>query len=606
MIGIRVASAGVCVGLLTGVTAVAPPANANGNCITWFAGRGTGTTLDPYLVSSADDLSEVRFCRDKAFSQTTDIALTGTWTPLGASGGAATSFSGVYDGNNFRITGLLTTDVTLAEVGLFGRTSSATIRETHVSGSIVGANLVGGLIGDAVNTSIVDSSAAVTIVAGDPADPGTLVDIGGLVGAANGSTITTSRASGNISRQTGISTGNRFGGLVGFADGCTISASSASGTVSGNVRVGGLVGNVNGGSLSTSFATGAVTATGLAAGGLVGNLAGNGAAPNNASDVYARGTVTSTSSSVGALIGEYTGGSGSGTRLRGYATGLTTGSTAIGGFVGAATGNPNWTAGYWDTETTGRSNAAGSGSPTGLTGQTTTAMKNIDTYIAGGWSISTTWSASGSTWGICSSVNDGYPYLQATYTSDPCPRAGTPSPTVFTLALDANGGVCTSTSVSGDSGTWVALPAATACTREGFTLAAWSTSRTGGGITLAPGGFTLLTDNNSLYAIWQKNTGPITPTQQTAASSLIRFENLSLTRSGPRERRVTVRGVIRGLAPGQSVQCWFRTSRSAGFTPENVQVTQPGGTFVWTHAARRQLSAYCVAPDGTRSDLLRI
>jgi len=57
-------------------------------------------------------------------------------------------------------------------------------------------------------------------------------------------------------------------------------------------------------------------------------------------------------------------------------------------------------------------------------------MTNVDTYldtsiVFTAWSIGSGWDSSGTkTWGICSAFNDGYPFLNALYSSDPCTGGG--------------------------------------------------------------------------------------------------------------------------------------------------------------------------------------
>lgn len=121
-----------------------PAAHANGNCVTYFDGLGTGTSDDPYLVDSQLDLAEVAFCLSSHFLQTGDIALSGTWTPLGSSG---TPFTGSYDGGRYSITGLSAGNSSATYVGLFGATSGAQISYLTVTGSITASSTAGGIAG---------------------------------------------------------------------------------------------------------------------------------------------------------------------------------------------------------------------------------------------------------------------------------------------------------------------------------------------------------------------------------------------------------------------------------------------------------------------------
>ena len=77
-----------------------------------FSGQGTGTEKDPYQVTNADELFEVRNDLSAFYKQMNDIDLE-TWIQEESPGkgwpsiGTATSpFMGYYDGNNKSIKGL--------------------------------------------------------------------------------------------------------------------------------------------------------------------------------------------------------------------------------------------------------------------------------------------------------------------------------------------------------------------------------------------------------------------------------------------------------------------------------------------------------------------
>lgn len=101
-----------------GLTAVAPPSLASGlappGCGESFSG-GTGTTADPYLISSAADFTALNGdsdCWAGEFLQTANIDMGGiTWdisagTPTSTTGTDTTPFSGTYDGGTFEVSGL--------------------------------------------------------------------------------------------------------------------------------------------------------------------------------------------------------------------------------------------------------------------------------------------------------------------------------------------------------------------------------------------------------------------------------------------------------------------------------------------------------------------
>jgi hypothetical protein len=73
-----------------------------------------------------------------------------------------------------------------------------------------------------------------------------------------------------------------------------------------------------------------------------------------------------------------------------------------------------------------------------------------------------------------------------------------------TLDFNANGGTCTVTD-SGlvIDGVWITVPTAKQCTRPGYTLLGWNPRADGGDpLGFDPGGWTVMTGDNTLYAIW--------------------------------------------------------------------------------------------------------
>ena len=202
-------------------------------------------------------------------------------------------------------------------------------------------------------------------------------------------------------------------------------------TVSGIAYVGGLIGAVQTQSqpatISRTSSTAVVTG-GEYSGGLVGVT--ENAAIN---DSYARGAVTGTYY-VGGLIGTAV----NSTLVRDYATGRVTATNSGGGLVGSDVGpaSTTTTASYWDTSTTGQSTSLFG------TGASTAQMTTIGTFSAAGWGIVSGWQAatSATPWGICSTVNDGYPFLLAEYATSPCPAApAAPAATVVAPTCASTG-----------------------------------------------------------------------------------------------------------------------------------------------------------------------
>jgi uncharacterized repeat protein (TIGR02543 family) len=264
------------------------------------------------------------------------------------------------------------------------------------------------------------------------------------------------------------------GGLAGRNLGGEISNSYVTGSVSGKAsNVGGLIGyNYYDGTVSNSFATANVTGSGSNIGGLIGNNYGT------ISYSYAAGNVTATGigTNIGGLIGN-----NNGTNSYGYATGSVTGTgSKVGGLIGNNNGTVSY--GFYDSSTTGQSDT-GKG-----VGQTTTAMKMQSTYENQSWNFT-------SVWGINSSRNNGYPYLQAiqkyvTYdgngnTGGNAPIDSTSYSPGVTVKVDSN---------------------AVTLVRTHYTFAGWNTKADGSGTDYAAGAaFSMGSSNVTLYAKWTLN-----------------------------------------------------------------------------------------------------
>ena len=120
-----------------------------------FAG-GSGTEKDPYLISDAYQLSDMRNYRTSYFKLMNDIDLsewiaenspTAGWMPVGT---YSAPFSGFLDGNNCTIRGLVINRPETSYIGLFGyvTTSGTIVNNLNVDKpSIKGNNYVGTIVG---------------------------------------------------------------------------------------------------------------------------------------------------------------------------------------------------------------------------------------------------------------------------------------------------------------------------------------------------------------------------------------------------------------------------------------------------------------------------
>ena len=281
-------------------------------------------------------------------------------------------------------------------------------------------------------------------------------------------------------------------GLFGSISAATIQNLIVEGQITSNASyVGGLVGDVNStSSISKVLVLVDITYPG---GDYVGGIVGNFEAGTVRYSAY-RGSM-SASNEYGS-IGSFTGYTLEGTTVDSYGRAAMSGlSEYKSGMNGAnnvkvtrgytVTPGANWgiaraqNAGpvsnsFWDSQA-GPASAQFSGSISGATGKTTAQLKDFSTFTAASWDIVDGWEAFSTTgtpkiWGICSQVNNGYPFLLWEYSDNPCgdpasapsitsiaPASSSGSLSVAFTAPTSNGGLqITNYKYSTDNGaTWV-------------------------------------------------------------------------------------------------------------------------------------------------------
>lgn len=261
---------------------------------------GAGTELNPYQVSSIEQLNAVRYYNTSYFVQTANINMGVApwnegegWNPIGADPNenvSAIPFSGTYNGNGFTISNLTINKPTGSDAGLFGYAQNAKFSNVNLTNvNIIVGNTAGSLVGEAGNTTIINSISSGYVKTINAIS-------GGIAGWVYGSTI--SKSSSTAIVEAGSSTA---GGLIGYQNGSTtVSESWSSGNVSGTERVGGLVGeSTQNDFIIDCYSSSKVTGS-LKVGGLVGAAASTGII--TVQRCYSVGEVTGTES-VGGLIG---------------------------------------------------------------------------------------------------------------------------------------------------------------------------------------------------------------------------------------------------------------------------------------------------------------
>ena len=290
-----------------------------------------------YSISSADELAKLarmhnsgKIAAGSEFVLGADIDLSayssGTgWTPIGD---YSNRFSGIFDGNGYKITNLYT-DTIYGYRGLFGHAENTEIKNLGiVSGEIRCGDICAGPIAGVINSStLINCYATIDVINTGVSDSGWLGGNGGLIGktAGTGNLVDHCYATGDI-----ITTGKQCGGLIGQTDEGIISNCFATGSITSELcYIGGLIGQNGNSKVENCFAIGNASAKGSDCGGLIGANSGE------ITNCHATGNVQSIGDSSSQKIGGLTG-STLGNISNCYSTGdVYSDGNFVGGFVGA-------------------------------------------------------------------------------------------------------------------------------------------------------------------------------------------------------------------------------------------------------------------------------
>ena len=447
---------------------------------------GLGTEASPFLVPDAIALRSVEeSCGSNIYyKQTADITLPVAWT-------GDNQFAGHYNGDGHTITYKPGTWATQTNYGIWGTSSKGSlISNLNVSGEIYDPYYyrVGLLVGEN-NGSITDVNVDGTITTALGRE------IGGVVGGTSGkltrvhSTVDIIAVS-EVEQYIGI-----FGGIAGYSY-SRIEDSSWNGSINitggGNVSgVGGIVGSGDCMVLMNSSSVGSITITsfGDTVGGAAGFICGN--VFDSTADVEINAPNVSTSggfagqsganltrvSALGDVRGDYEVGGLVGVQNRGVANSYARGNVIANETAGSLLGVLDAEAEVISVYATGSVTSALS---RGLFGRldfiesmegahwvvadstiaqpetlndgevpfTAEEAKSFAYYLNDEWVIEEGWTGS-SIWSICSSVNDGYPFLGLGLTADPCVQTQTlkPTPTIAGSGVEGS-------ALTGVPGTW--------------------------------------------------------------------------------------------------------------------------------------------------------
>lgn len=267
--------------------------------------------VDNYIIREAEDFNKLRTrvaegetFEGKRIRIVNDIDLGGSesnknWETIGSE---TTPFSGTLEGNNHKLTNIYYSDTTASKQGLLGVTNKATIQNIIIeSGKIEASEEVGGIVGTAIDTQIINCHNKAEIIA-------VKGYVGGITGKSTGiGKIENCSNSGKISSNEYIDeTKNTFiGGVVGYIEGELGSCENTGEVKSVYAAIGGAAGAAynkidNCNNSGTITATGQNVNTDATIGGVIGYVSNEGKEISNCTN---SGSIISYGSGTGGVIG---------------------------------------------------------------------------------------------------------------------------------------------------------------------------------------------------------------------------------------------------------------------------------------------------------------
>lgn len=412
--------------LITGIAMFLSAASLNAQ--TAVEPSGSGTEADPYLISEPEHLywlDQEDKLYNLHFKQTADIDISSSisWNE-GLGYNVLLAINVHYDGGGHVINGLYINNPD-SSLGFFGLGVQVIIKDLGLTNvNITGGIYVGSLAGTLAESTIINCYSTGVING--------VESVGGLIGFLLSGDITDSYSSADVSGTI------HTGGLVGLSSG-KITGSYSTGKISGEELTGGLVGEFFSGEIYRCHSTSQVDGSGDIIGGLVGLLEGN----SKIEESYYSGAAHGTSSyieHIGGLVGlmfdsdiinsysvcstggfHYSGGlvgyMASGNIINSYSASILFSKVFIlldaAGFIGF-NNIGNISNSFWDIDVSYYSYGVGIGPSVGLSGKSTSEMKDPITFISAGWDLGNSTSDGASDiWDIDLSgiINNGYPFL---------------------------------------------------------------------------------------------------------------------------------------------------------------------------------------------------
>jgi hypothetical protein len=274
-----------------------------------FTGSGTGTTIDPYIITTCDQLQEMEddLAANYVINNNIDCSATTLWNsgqgfkPVGYYDDLYNHvpFTGYLNGQNYLIEDLFmnwTQETDILVGGLFGTTLGATISNLSITGADINFGhdawgSVGILVGNDQGSSTIEN----ITVQGSITSTGYLYSMGGVIAEPYSLEYTNIHADIVLTGEA-----DYVGGLGGgFTGGIVIRESSAKGLINATALYG--IGGLSGdrGNFYDSYAQVDIYGSATNVGGLLGST-GAGEVVNR---TYSAGVVAATGTNVGGLIG---------------------------------------------------------------------------------------------------------------------------------------------------------------------------------------------------------------------------------------------------------------------------------------------------------------
>ena len=223
-----------------------------------FSGSGAGTEKSPYIVTSADELFEVRGDLNAYYKLANDIDLASWieentsifgWSPIGTT---SSPFNGTFDGNGKIIKNLIVKRAESDYVGLFGVIQTGTLKNIVIlNPQIEGRNYVGAILGyRAVDNTLGDPGISGSKVSNCYVVSGSISGnsyVGGVVGYSFASTNSQGLIIEKCHNSSNVTGSQYCGGICGYSEGLgygTISITDCNslGCITGDSYIGGIVG----------------------------------------------------------------------------------------------------------------------------------------------------------------------------------------------------------------------------------------------------------------------------------------------------------------------------------------------------------------------------